>query len=214
MQSEPMTAPATKPDAVDKRPESGAARVRRVLIAGLADAGVVRGKGVTVDAHAALCDKLCDRLAYLEEPLLIVLREAALRLAEGVLHNQWPGFATVWNMAVRLQAPPDVDLPIMTTWLTSIEGPRALAGGYIVELRSWLRQHGVPPGSYDLVQIKGRAADNQRRVERLRAMAVVGRCGGDDLDWLTRYDRAHAYCRALVAEGDAKRAAAAVVVRA
>jgi hypothetical protein len=195
---------------LSKDGERGVDRVRRVLIDPLIVDGLTRARGVTVEAHGVMLDKLCHRLAYLDAALLEVLREAVLRLAEGALRNQWPAFATIWNTAVRLQSPPDVELPIMTTWLTSIEGPRAQAGGYIVELRAWLRKHGRPPGSYDVVQIKASADENRRRLARLREAAELGRCSADDLGWIEDYELAQARCDALVSEGKARRAAAQV----
>lgn len=77
-----------------------------------------------------------------------------------------------------------------------------------MELRAWLRRHGRPPGPYEVTQIRTQAEENRRRLARLSEAAAVGRCTDADLDWMQRYSQALERCEALVAEGDARRAAA------
>jgi len=199
-----------KPEAEGQfAPESGRVRVRRVLVSGLQADGLVRARGVTVAAHEAGIDRLCDKLAYLDEPLLIVLRDSVLRLAEGALRHQWPAFASVWNIAVRLQPPPDRETTIMTTWLVSRAGPAARSAGYLVELYEWLRRHGVPPTEYALSQLRVEADDNRRLRARLERAVAADRASAGDRAWLEAYQRTESHCEALLAEGEARRAAAA-----
>ncbi len=183
------------------------AAVRQYLIQPLEAAGLQRNARQRVADHDALLDKMQDRLGYLAPDLLTVLAEAILRLAEGPLHNTWPTWATIWNNATRILPPPDDESHIMTTWLASIEGPVARSGGYLVELHSWLRRHGRPPGSYDMSKIRERAAENQRRRVRIEEWVAKGHAKAEDREWLDAYLRAQAQCEALVAMGEAKRVA-------
>lgn len=182
------------------------ALVREYLIHPLEAAGLQRGTRVKVAEHEALLDRMQDRLGYLSPGLLSALAEAVLRLAEGPLQNTWPSWATIWNNATRLMPPPDDESHIMTSWLASVEGPVARAGGYLVELHSFLRRHGRPPGSYDMTQIRGRAEENQRRRLRIEEWIIKGHAKAEDRDWLDAYLRAQGQCEALVAAGEEKRA--------
>lgn len=187
------------------------AMVREYLIHPLESAGLQRGPRVKVADHEALLDRMQDRLGYLSPGLLSALAEAVLRLAEGPLQNTWPSWATIWNNATRLMPPPDDESHIMTTWLASIEGPVARAGGYLVELHSFLRRHGRPPGSYDMAKIRERAGENQRRRLRVEEWVAKGHAKAEDRDWLDAYLRAQAHCEALVRTGEEKRAAKGAV---
>jgi hypothetical protein len=192
-------------------PLTGKAKVRALLIAPLEAAGLQRpkGKGHDVATHDAMLDRLQDRLAYLDPALLAVLVDVVIGLADGPARNIWPAFATILNNAHRLQRPPDTDLPIVTSWLVSVEGPRAEAGGYLVELHSFLRKHGRPPSAFDMAEIRERAAENVRRRVRVAEWIDAGLTAGraEDVDWLRAYDERLAYCRDLVRQGVAKRAA-------
>lgn len=190
-------------------PMSGRDRVRAHLIRPLEADGLIRPKGVTVEAHAAFLAKLVDRLAYLDNPLLTVLAEVVLREAVGRARNQWPAFATIWNTAIRLREPPDDERHIMVTWLRSVEGPRAIEAGYAVELRRWLRIHGRPPGTFPMAQIRDQARDNARQRELIADRSRRGVATRDDEQWLAAYQREQAQCQALVADGVAHREAVA-----
>jgi hypothetical protein len=186
------------------------ARVRRVFVEPLLADGLKRAKGVTDEAHQAFVEKLCDRLAYLDEALLTTLREVVLSLATGQLRNTWPVYATILNNAALLRQPPDDDRHIMTTWLRSIEGPRARDNGTLVELHSFLRRHGRPPNSFDLNGPNGivaRAAENRRRRAVIVEWVTAGRAPPEDVAWLNAYAERLTYCEALVRDGCAARAA-------
>lgn len=183
------------------------AKVRRCFIDPLTRDGLVAAKGVTVDDHRAFLDKLADRLGYLEEALLVTLAELTLGWAEGPARNRWPAFATIWNAATRLRQPPDNERHIMTTWLASIEGPRAREAGHLVELHSWLRKHGCPPSPYAMAkEILPEAAENARTRARVKREIDAGSARPSDVEWLNSYLRYLGYCEALVAGGEAHRA--------
>jgi hypothetical protein len=206
-----VTAAAGQADAVAQDWPSGRAKVRALLIEPLVQAGLQRPKGKdhNVDTHAAFLDRLQDRLSYLDADLLVTLQEVVLTHAEGPARNLWPALATIINNAHRLRQPPDDERHIMTTWLRSIEGPRALEGGYLVELHSFLRKHGRPPSDFDMKAIRLGAAENQRRVTRVAELIAAGRgdSRADDLAWLDAYRQRQAYCEALVRDGAVARAA-------
>lgn len=183
------------------------AKVRRFLIDPLIADGLTRPKAVTIEAHAAFLDELADRLAYLDDRLLVTLHDLVLTYAEGPHRNVWPGFATIWNLAVRLRQPPDNERHIMTTWLASRAGPAAREAGHLVELHAWLRKHGCPPTPYAMAkEILPEAAENARTRARIARDVEAGRARPSDVDWLNGYLRALAYCEGLVADGEAARA--------
>lgn len=189
--------------------QGGRARVRALLIGPLADAGLVRPRGVTLAEHEAALTRLADRLAYMAPESLHSLREVLVALGEGPLRNIWPSFATVWGHATRIEMPPDDERHIMVSWLRSREGPVARAGGYLVELHGWLRRHPYPPNSFVMGQIRAEAADNHRTRDRLVQRVAEGLATGSERDWLDQYLRRTAYCEALVAAGERARADAA-----
>lgn len=183
------------------------ARVRALLIQPMEAAGMVRPPRMRAMDHDDLLDRMQDRLGYLPDGLLSALAEALIRLGEGPLQHHWPAWATIWNTACRLMPPPDDESHIMTSWLASIEGPVARAGGYLVELHAFLRRTGRPPGSFEMSKIRADAQDNQRRRERVQEWIVKGHAKTEDRDWLDHYLRRLAHCEALVARGEEKRAA-------
>lgn len=181
-------------------------RVRRCFIKPLQRDGLVRPKADTVEAHDAFLAKLADRLGYLDDALLTTLAEIVLGLAEGPRRNVWPSFAAIWNTAIRLRKPPDDERHIMTTWLASRAGPVAREAGHLVELHLWLRNHGCPPGDYAMKTISEEAAENARTRTRIAADVGRGSARPSDVDWLTGYLNHLAYCEALVAKGEQRRA--------
>lgn len=211
MEDAPGQAPASPDDTADHTPDMPKrARVRALLIQPLDAAGLVRSPRIKAADHEAMLDRLQDRLGYLPDGLLSALCEAVLRIAEGPLQHHWPAYATIWNTACRLMPPPDDESHIMTSWLASIEGPVARAGGYLVELHAFLRRFGRPPGSFEMSKIRTDAQDNQRRRLRVEEWITKGHAKTEDRDWLDWYLRRLAECEALVAGGEAKRAAKGV----
>lgn len=186
----------------------GRTRVREMFIARLEADGLVRPRSATVADHGAFLQKLVERLFYLPGPELETLAEIILRRAQGKQMNEWPAFATIWNVAQTVCRTPEPDEAkhIMTTWLRSRGGPVARDGGYLVELWRYLRAFGCPPTQLQLDKIRAEADENRRS----RAQAVARRDRGiatpSDLDWLDRYARAEDYCLRLVAGGEEARA--------
>lgn len=185
------------------------AAVRRLLLERLDAAGMVRPRGMTVEAAAAMRRRLVEALDYLADASLVTLAEQVLRLGAGPLRNAWPAEATVLNLAAQLQEPPPERWAIVGSWLASVEGPVAREGGYLTELYLWLCRlpHPRPPGrSTDLPGIRERAADNRRLRALYQRRLAEGTAGEDERRWLAGYARVEARALEIVAEGEARRA--------
>lgn len=181
----------------------GRARVKEHLWDRLDQAGLQRPKGMTIEAYTGMQARLADRLAYM-------LPENLATLAEIVIDNPAPR-GRCWSEvlllgeAKALQTPPVTDLPIVTSWLASIEGPAALAGGFAVELFRHLRRTGRPPRPYDLTRIREEAANNARQIELVSNRQVRDVASAEDKAWLEAYRRDHERVRQIIAEGQARR---------
>jgi hypothetical protein len=154
-----------------------------------------------------MLDRLVDHLAYMSAENLATLAEVLMSAAQGPLRNVWPAEVTVRNLAHNLQAPPLRQRRIVTSWLASVEGPRALAGGYLVDLYRWLRDARVerPPLVMDMRVIREEAVQNMRwsglvrdRIDRLVASP-------EDLAWIAEWRRDDQIARQIVAEGQRRR---------
>lgn len=183
----------------------GRAVVRAELVEPLQADGLVRPPRETAASHAAMIDRLCDRLAYLDAGQLAVLREVVLRAAEGEARNRWPAFATIWNLAVRLYPPPDEEDRLIASWFASVEGPKARDQGFMVELYLFLRRMHRPPGQYELKGLREEAAENARRRVRVEEWLRAGRAQPSEADWHARYTAMQARCLRLVEAGEERR---------
>lgn len=186
----------------------GRTRVREMFIKRLEGDGLVRPRSATVADHDAFLARLVDRLSYLPGPDLTVLADCVLRRAGGKAMNEWPAFATIWNVAQTVCRTPEPDEAkhIMTTWLRSRGGPVARDGGYLVELWRYLRTFGCPPTTVALDRIRAEAEENRRTRAQALARKERGIATPSDLDWLVNYARAEEYCLRLVAGGEEARA--------
>lgn len=180
----------------------GRAAVKDLLTDRLDAAGLQRPKGVSVDGHAMTRRRLEDHLSYMDPENLMTLAEALL---DSVTGAHWPSELVVRQMAHALQAPPAGQKRIVTSWLASVEGPMAEAGGWLVELYRFLLRHGRPPLSMDMRQIREQAAGNARRVEMIRGRIDRDVASGEDREWLERYLADQRAARAVVEQGAQRR---------
>jgi len=191
----------------------GRARVQALLWDRIDEAGMTRAKGETVDAHAAMRKRVSDRLAYMGPEALAVLADMIVTNAIGA--GAAKPKATIWpetsilSHAHALQSPPVFQLPIVTSWLASIEGPAAIAGGFEVELYRHLAKHGRPPLAYDLRLIREAAEDAARQILLIGGRIERGAADPVDLQWLEAYKRDRQAVAAIVAAGQSKRDGAA-----
>ena len=178
------------------------ARVKALLVERLDQAGMARRRGVSAAAHEQWTARLCDQLAYMTDENLMTLAETLIDNAPG---GVWPSEIVIRQFARALQEAPAVERRIISSWLASVEGPKAEAGGHLVELFRWLDRHGRPPLAMDMVTIRERAQANARRVEIVRDRIARGVAVQEDRDWLVHYLRDRDQAQALVDAGRARK---------
>lgn len=183
------------------------ARVRALLFDRLDQAGMVRPRRQSAGDHDAMRARLCERLAYLDPVNLQTLAELIVQNAVDRPRGAIWSEAAILTEAKALQTPPPLEFPIVSSWLASIEGPPAIAGGFEVELGLHLARTGRPPLPYDLDKIKLQASDNARRATRVREQLGRGAADSDDRQWLEWYLRQQQRIRAIIDAGQDKRAA-------
>lgn len=191
----------------------GRARVQALLWDRIDEAGMIRPRGETVDDHAAMRRRVCDRLGYMLPETLMILADIIITNATGTGVGRakatvWPE-AAIMTEAKALQTPPAFEFPIVSSWLASIEGPVAVAGGFEVELYRHLAKSGRPPLAYDMHNIRQAGEDAARQIALITGRMARGVADPLDRQWLEAYQRDRRTVAAIVAAGQAKRAGAA-----
>lgn len=181
--------------------------VRTVLINQLEQMGMVRARGVKVDDHTAFQHKLVEHLGYMSERGLQVLSEIVLRHGLGKERNVWPRLVTIINLAEALERRPLTDMPNLVRWLTSIEGPRAMADGCLVETWQYFRKFKRPPIGWAATKMREGAAENRRQVLLFTERKERGVATRDELAWLGGYQDRLLHCQRLVENGQKEKAA-------
>ncbi|SDW77803.1 hypothetical protein [Roseicitreum antarcticum] len=184
----------------------GKAAVRQHLIGRLTDAGLSRPKGMTADQLAAMQGRLVGALAYMDPENLMTLAEGVMDMAAGPLRNQWPSEVIVRNAAHALQRPPFEQPRIVSSWLASVEGPQAEAGGWLVPLYRFLRRAGRPPMPYDMRLMREEAGHDSRQLTLIRERVAAGSASDEDRAWLVAWQRDEAEARRIVRDGATRRA--------
>ncbi|NBE05944.1 hypothetical protein GU920_00175 [Rhodobacter sp. CCP-1] len=179
--------------------------MRELLIDRLDRAGMIRRKGMTEAEHRDWLGKMVDRLAYMSRANLAVLAESLLAMGGGRGRNEWPSEVAILTFAEGLQKRPAHDLPLVQSWLRSIEGPAALAGGFEVELLRYLRKCRRPPMAMDMARIRAEAADNRRWVAMAEDRVARGVERPEDRGFLEAYTRDRDFARGLIAAGQERR---------
>lgn len=180
--------------------DSGRDRIRRMLDR-LDEAGLKRPRGMTLEAHRRLRQRLTDQLAYLSGENLDTLAELILDHAGGKQRDTWPSEVVIRQLARGLERPPVDEHRIVTSWLASVEGPVAEAGGWLVELYRWLRQHRRPPMAYDVARLQEEARANRRAAQLIAERIGRGSASEADRQWLEAYRRDARDAGAIVARG-------------
>lgn len=181
----------------------GKAAVRRLLIERLEAAGLQRPRGMAAAAFAQMQGHLCDRLSYMTAENLMTLAEALIESAQG---GRWPGEIVVRDFAKGLQPPPVAQSRLITSWLASVEGPKAVVRGDLVELYRHLMRHLRPPSDWDRRQIAEQVLQNTRRIQIIREKIAVDVATAEERDWLSRYLADRQAAEAVVEQGNRKRA--------
>lgn len=187
--------------------ETNRDRVRRLVYQPL---GFRHPRRVAEDEGRALLDQIADDLGYLPDDRLAALAEALRGKGEGSSRDFWPSRASILGHAEWLHPRPLQMAPALLRWFASVEGPRAIATGTLVETWDYFERVKAPPVS---VLARGRvaaeAADNARRLElisdrRARGVSVTG----DDAAWERRYLARRQRCLDAVEKARAGRGAA------
>ncbi|WP_339767158.1 hypothetical protein [uncultured Pseudosulfitobacter sp.] len=187
--------------------ENKRARVRRLVIDPLA-AGGMRGKhGTAPDGHRAFLDRVCDELARLSDRQLVMMRGWMEANGEGSAKCFWPAFVSIAGVAQGLCPRPIEELPELSSWFGSRAGPEAagVPGRLVMELRFIEKKRRPPVMVGEAAMVARRAAELHSDVLRARELRDCGRMYDEAL--LGRYDRDRARAEALVAKGEAGRAA-------
>ena len=188
---------------------AGRANVRAVFWQRLDDAGVIAPKKKTRAQYDEMRERLVGLLAYMNIENLATLANYAIEVANGAYRNHCPGEVTIRAQARSLQSVPIREHPIYTSWVRSIEGPSALAGGHLVELALFVKDHYRAPSAFEMREIKLASVNNARRLNMTRERRERGNAMPDDLAWAEWYTRQSDLLADVVREGIAHRAAAA-----
>lgn len=186
---------------------SGKALVRALLITRLNEAGLKPARGQTQTALDKSHEFLAERLAYMAPDRLRLLADLIMdeAIKPGAAQFRWPSEVVVRAIAQTMQPAPLVEKRVINSWLASIEGPKAEAGGYLVTLFRWLKQHQrvVLPGDMTMT-ILPQAEEDRGRERRFRGYAAEDNASAEELRWLAAWDADLAAARGII---DAARAA-------
>lgn len=184
--------------------ETNRDRVRRLVFQPL---GFRHPKRMGEDEGRAILDQIADDLAYLPDDRLAALAEALRGKGEGSAKDFWPSRASILGHADWLCPRPLQMAPALLRWFASVEGPKAIASGTLVETWDYFERIKAPPVS-DLARkrVAAEAADNARRLElitdrRARGVSVAA----DDAAWERRYLARRERCMAAVEQARAGR---------
>jgi len=188
----------------------GRAVVRRCFVDVVVAQGLQRPRGMSAGVFEQGLSHLIGQLDHMGAENLATLADAVIGAAakSGPDMGRWPAFVLVQSWANGIQRRPFRMHRIVTSWLASIEGPIAEAGGYLTELFQWLRRYQRPPTQFDLGQIKAQATENNRRRALIEDRIMRGVVQPDDQEWHSAYLADAAQARDFVDQGRAGRAAA------
>ncbi|PYE80195.1 hypothetical protein [Pseudoroseicyclus aestuarii] len=132
---------------------------------------------------------------------LSALRGMLASKGEGSARCFWPEPATFRGFAEIVQPRPLEEVPALVRWFRSVEGPRAVEAGTLVETFLWFERKKAPPLTPQArAMVAQRAQQNHRRLEVIsdrRAREV--RNDAQDLEWERWYRSTLARVEALVA---------------
>ncbi|WP_347311379.1 hypothetical protein [Defluviimonas sp. SAOS-178_SWC] len=177
--------------------ETNRGRIRRILLDPL---GFRFPKKVEPEEAQRRLDRIADDLGYLADASLKALEEMLRSKGQGSDRNFWPDHATFIGFAEVIQPRPLDELPALRSWFGSVEGPRAIAEGTLVETYGWIARRKVPPYTPQArALVLEEAAQNARRLSIIAERKAAGlSVATDDLDWERAYRRRMADCQALV----------------
>lgn len=182
---------------MDGTHETNRDRVRRLLLDPL---GFRCPKKVDEADMRRRLDRVADDLSYLSDFSLKVLRDILATKGQGADRCFWPEHATFIGFAEIVQPRPIEELPALRSWFGSVEGPRAMADGTLVETFDYIFRRKAPPATpQGRAIVAEAAAANARRLriiaERRRAELPVSQ---DETEWERSYLRRREEIAAMV----------------
>lgn len=189
----------------DVKAETQRDRVRRLFSDRLNGLGFRRHGNVKVADHDLTMIKLIDALTYMSDQGLNVLFDMLKSKGQGRDRDIWPSRATILGYAELVEPRSIEELPSLIRWFRSVEGPKALREGTLVETWQYFQIHKRPPVSARR-QIEDKAKKNAHTLELYRERVANGRADPEERDWVDRYEKRLAHCKGLLpanAEGDA-----------
>lgn len=187
----------------DQTSMSGKDAVRVRLIQRLEAAGLKRPKSCKTDEIFERAKRrLVDFLAYLSPASLEALADQLLSYPTGKGRDLWLPELTIRQMAEALERRPPEEAPIVTSWLASVEGPRALAAGYAVEMLRYLRKKRSPLMPYEHRLIAEEAHRAKRMMQLISERQRDGIDREEDKQWLAEYAADLRLVEALVVRGE------------
>lgn len=190
--------------------ESNRDRVRRLLFLPLGYRAPQAGKGrMTPEEERAFLDGIADELSYVPDDGLSAMAAMLRGKGEGAARDFWPSRACFVGHAEFVCPRPMQASPALMRWFSSIEGPKAIAAGTLVETWAHVERWKVPPVKPEAqAEIRRRAAENASRLERERERAARGVVWPDEAEWARRYEARRQFCLDLVEKARAGKDAA------
>lgn len=151
---------------MDERSQAeGEKRVRTVLLDPLIRLGLVRPSTLTVAGFDVMQDELCQRLAYLHEDELTLLRERIEAHPGGKEGDRFPPGPKILKWATEIRVPQSDGSPFIRKVFASPVGEAALDSGYAPELLEHIRKHrGEWPGAWTISKLRDMADEPHRRM--------------------------------------------------
>jgi hypothetical protein len=187
---------------VEAKKETKRDRIRRLFSDRLISLGFRRHGNIKVTVHELTMIKLIDALTNLSDHSLNVLFDMLKTKGQGRERDIWPSRATILGLA-ELVEPRDIEeLPSLIRWFRSVEGPKALQDGTLVETWQYFQTHKRPPITARR-QIEDKARKHAHMLELYRERVQRGTADDQQKDWVKRYEQRLAYCRNLLPESAA-----------
>lgn len=169
----------------------------------LEEEGFRKSAKVKADVHKAALTKLADELGYMSDDNLRVLRALLRTKGQGPTRDIWPSVATIVGYAEGLEPRPLEEMPGLVRWFRSVEGPKALRAGTLVETWQFFHRRKRPPLNAERL-LREEAEENSRRLELYRERVRAGiTVTEEEARWVEWYERQLAYCEGLVLNGGA-----------
>lgn len=182
---------------MDGTHETNRDRVRRMLLEPL---GFRHPKKADEAEVRKRLDRIADDLAYLSDFSLKVLKDILATKGQGSERCFWPDHATFIGFAELVQPRPLTELPALRSWFGSVEGPRAMAEGTLVETFDYIARKKVPPATPQArAMVADAGRENARRLELIADRRRTGfSISPEDAEWERFYLGRRAEVEALV----------------